>query len=116
MENAEDITTPDEVYEHVSDSLLGWQPDTQEEEVRALCDKFLLILHNGKKVQKVVRETGARKLEHTVEISETTTRLNAIDSIWNIQAKDVPTMVSSGGGSAAYFVLLARRTVYFTVF
>uniref|UniRef100_A0A1I7S566 ABC transporter domain-containing protein n=1 Tax=Bursaphelenchus xylophilus TaxID=6326 RepID=A0A1I7S566_BURXY len=92
VENAAEITTADEVFEQVSDSLMSWEPDTKEDDVRELCEKFLIILHNGKKVEKQVREFGAKKLEKTVDMSETTSKLHNIDSIWNIQAKDVPTM------------------------
>ncbi|KAI6242204.1 ATP-binding cassette sub-family F member 3 [Aphelenchoides fujianensis] len=90
--NASEMTTADEVFEAVGENLLAWQPDMIAGDIRVLAEKFLIILHNGKNVQKKEKFEGARKLERTIDISNTKTELHQIDSIWNIQAKDVPAM------------------------
>ncbi|KAI6216366.1 ATP-binding cassette sub-family F member 3 [Aphelenchoides besseyi] len=90
--NASEMTTSDEVFEAVGENLLAWQPDMIEADIRVLAEKFLIILHGGKNVQKKEKFEGARKLERTIDISSTKTELHQIDSIWNIQAKDVPAM------------------------
>lgn len=107
--NANEMSSVDDVYEAVNDNLLAWDSEMLESDIRTLAEKFLILLHNGwvifkrliklivmfrKNVQKTVKQDGARKLDHTVDISSTKTDLHNIDSIWNIKAQDVPTMVS----------------------
>lgn len=92
--NANEIATVDDVYDAVSENLLSWDPDNMlESDIRVLAEKFLILLHGGKQLQKNVKQVGARKLDNTVDISSTKNTLGNIDSIWNIKAQDVPAMV-----------------------
>ncbi|KAI1731614.1 ABC transporter domain-containing protein [Ditylenchus destructor] len=91
-ENLEEMTSVDEVYDAVGDHIQSSVDGLSNDDVQDICLKLMNILHDGKKVVSVNRETAARKLDQTVDMSVQSDSYKKVDSIWKVSAKDCPTM------------------------
>ncbi|KAI1717926.1 ABC transporter domain-containing protein [Ditylenchus destructor] len=91
-ENLEEMTSVDEVFDAVGDHIQSSVDGLSNDDVQDICLRLMNILHDGKKVVSVNRETAARKLDQTVDMSVQSDSYKKLDSIWKVSAKDVPTM------------------------
>lgn len=92
-ENADEITSKNDVIEAVGDHIQSSVEGLTDEAVDNLCEKLMLLLHGGKEVKKSAIETGQRRLQQTIDISTQGVDSEAMESIWRVTNRDTPTMV-----------------------
>lgn len=92
-ENAEDITSKDDVIEAVGEHIQSSVEGLTDEAVHIVCEKLVFLLHGGKEVKKSDIETGQRRLQQTIDISTQGVDSDAVESIWRVTTRDTPTLV-----------------------
>ncbi|KHN77035.1 ATP-binding cassette sub-family F member 3 [Toxocara canis] len=92
-ENADEITSKDDVIEAVGDHIQSSVEGLSDEAMHNVCEKLMLLLHGGKEVKKTNSDIGQRRLLQTVDISTQGVDSDAIESIWRVTTRDTPTMV-----------------------
>lgn len=93
-ENADEITSTDDVMEAVGDHIQGSVDGLTDEAVKRVCEKLMFLLHDGKEVKKSTIETGQKMLEQTIDISAQSLDFEPIESIWMVTTRDTPALVN----------------------
>lgn len=92
-ENADEITSKDDVLEAVGEHIQSSVEGLSDEAVEKVCEKLMLLLHDGKEFKPSAHQTGQRRLEQTVDISTQGVDSEVIESIWRVATRDTPSLV-----------------------
>lgn len=92
-ENADEITSKNDVLDAIGDHLQGSVEGLTDETIDRVCEKLMLLLHNGKEVKPAANQSGQRRLEQTIDISTQNFDSDAVESIWRVTTRDTPTLV-----------------------
>ncbi|CAD6187861.1 unnamed protein product [Caenorhabditis auriculariae] len=93
-ENADELTSLEEVMDAVGDHLQASVDDLSDEGVHNACNYLLRLLH-GDNLPKAVRkqEATTKRLEQTVDMAAENQDFAALESIWKVQTRDTPIIV-----------------------
>lgn len=90
-ENVDELITLEDVVDAVGDHIQASVDDLSDEGVRNVCQHLLRLLH-GENLPKTAKEQGTtRKLEQSVDMAAENQNFAALESIWKVQSRDVPT-------------------------
>ncbi|CAJ0597057.1 unnamed protein product [Cylicocyclus nassatus] len=92
-ENVDEILTLEDVIEAVGDHLQSYVEELQNDGLNKTCLQLLQFLH-GENLPKVERHgTTTKKLDQAVDMAAENLNFAEMESIWKLQARDVPTSV-----------------------
>ncbi|GMS91559.1 hypothetical protein PENTCL1PPCAC_13734 [Pristionchus entomophagus] len=89
-ENADDLSSVDEVVEAVGDHLQASTPDLKDERCRDICERLIRLLHGDNLPVARSEAPSIKQLEETIDMAAQQTNFKAMESIWKVQSREAP--------------------------